>query len=403
MVVLADAGRRAGGRGTPRRAARRQGRVAFRACPDTGITRPALGLKRAGRAEAAGRAEEGRRRQYVAHDPRPAASDRQRRPGQAGRRHPHRPLCRALEVGLHTDGAVRGGPHACRRAGGGRARAAERPTCAERARSAAPVRGAGAAAAGPCRRWPGCRRRRGDAAPASPTAGWRLYDRAATGSTPSGCCDCPSGAPSAATGDGHGRRRDRRRRAPAAGARRRALAGALSRRRPPRTSELIERMLASWAGSDAGHAGCAGLERCARGAAVRVRVDGVLFRGRFDLYHRRRPGPRWWSTTRPTGWASARRTSWSSDSYRHQVAIYALAALLGGAGSGRGRLRLPGPAPRRGRCAAARAPTSESARGRHPLVAGRSGRAGSSRGQAPWCAECPALDLLCAGPALRAA
>src|SRR5207248_3416795 len=66
VVVVADAGRRPGGRGSQDVLVDGEGRVGIRACPDTGVTRPALGLKELAEDDKQAEREEGRRRQYVA-------------------------------------------------------------------------------------------------------------------------------------------------------------------------------------------------------------------------------------------------------------------------------------------------------------------------------------------------
>ena len=230
VVVLADAGRRLGGRGAPDVLLDRRGRVAIRACPDTGTTRPALGLKELGDDEKRAEREEGRRRQYVAMT---RAQQHLIVSGGFSKAEDDTPvaaLCRVLEVGLHSEGLVEvGRTRVDVRVVGvprhGRSRAAGRG-----ARSAAPVR---ARWSRRCRSCPSCE------TPAAPPgvslrrisySGLALYDRCGYRFYAQRILRLPERQVDSAPGCGHGRRRDRRCRAPAARARRRALARALPAR-----------------------------------------------------------------------------------------------------------------------------------------------------------------------------
>ena len=106
VVVLADAGRRPGGRGAPDVLLDNRGRVGIRACPDTGLTAPRLGHKQLAELEKQAEREEGRRRQYVAMT---RAQQHLIVSGGLDKPEDETPiaaLCRVLEVGLHSDGRV---------------------------------------------------------------------------------------------------------------------------------------------------------------------------------------------------------------------------------------------------------------------------------------------------------
>jgi RecB family exonuclease len=128
-------------------------------------------------------------------------------------------------------------------------------------------------------------------------------------------------------------------------------------------------------------------------------IDGVLFRGRFDLFHQAPDG-----SALVVDYKTNRLGELSPDelverSYRHQVAIYALAALLSGAQSVEVAYAfLDGPdavAVRHFGADDVPALQDGIRASLGPILEGRfDARPG------PWCADCPALDLLCAGPAL---
>ena len=250
------------------------------------MTRPALGTEAARRTRRSGPSgEEGRRLQYV-------AMTRARQHlivsgGMSSRADDDTPMARALpDAGASawtSEGRGRGGPAPGRRDGWcvpepAPAGPTTRPTsciCSRALQTPLPDLAAAGRAAAAARRV-----RCG----ASPTAGWRCTTAAATASTRSGCCACPSGS-ARRPGRGHGRGRDRRRRAPAAGARRRRAGG---ERYPHATAEdeaRIERMLASWRRLGAGRAR-------GRPGDVRAELPFVFAStarcsaGRFDLYHR---------------------------------------------------------------------------------------------------------------------
>ena len=229
VVVLADAGRRLGGRGAPDVLLDRRGRVAIRACPDTGTTRPALGLKELGERREAGRARGGTSPPVRGHDPRPAAPDRERRLLQGRGRHAGGRALPRARGGAAQRGPGRGRPHTRGRARGGRSGDGRCRAAGRGARPDAPVRRAGDAAAGAARAAAAGRAPRRLAAPhllqrPGAVRPLRLPVLRPAHPAAAGTADRP------APGRGHGRRRDRRCRAPAARARRRALARAL----PPR-------------------------------------------------------------------------------------------------------------------------------------------------------------------------
>jgi RecB family exonuclease len=172
-------------------------------------------------------------------------------------------------------------------------------------------------------------------------------------------------------------------------------------RYPQATAEderRIERMLQSWAGS-----ALAARVRDLDGTVVELpfafEVDGVLIRGRFDLYHRAADGSALVVDYKTNRLGDRTPDELVDRGYRHQVAIYALAALLGGAASVEVAYAfLDGAdavAVRRFTQDDVDSLTGGIRASLQPILEGRfEPRPG------PWCADCPALDLLCAGPAL---
>jgi ATP-dependent exoDNAse (exonuclease V) beta subunit len=172
-------------------------------------------------------------------------------------------------------------------------------------------------------------------------------------------------------------------------------------RYPEATAEdeqLIERMLDSWAGS-----ALAGRVRGLDGAQPELpfafEIDGVLIRGRFDLYHQGADGSALVVDYKTNRLGELTPDELVERSYRHQVAIYALAALLGGATSVEVAYAfLDGPD-----AVAVRHFTADDVPALQDGIRGSLGPILEGRFEAnpgPWCADCPALDLLCAGPAL---
>ena len=161
----------------------------------------------------------------------------------------------------------------------------------------------------------------------------------------------------------------------------------------------IARMLSSWAGSQLAER-VRGLQGVTVELPFAFAVDDVLIRGRFDLYHRGADGSALVVDYKTNLLGDRTPDELVERSYGHQVAIYALAALLGGATSVEVTyafldrpdavvVRQLHSRRRSTRCATACAPRWP------PILEGRFvPRPG------PLCNECPALDLLCAGPAL---
>jgi ATP-dependent helicase/nuclease subunit A len=396
VVVVADAGRRPGGRGTPDVLLDGQGRVAFRACPDTGITRPALGLKELGDEERRAELEEGRRRQYVAMT---RAQEHLIVSGGLGKPDDDTPiatLCRVLELGLHSEGLVEVGRTQVD------VRVVGVPEPLAEADEAPDQLHLFAALESPLPDLPELVE---PPAPAAVTlrrisySGLALYDRCGYRFYAQRLLRLPEqevergeqeGMAGVEIGDAVHlllERDDQRWR----------------ERYPQATAEderRIERMLASWAGS-----ALATRVRGLDGAQVELpfafAIDGVLIRGRFDLYHRGADGAALVVDYKTNRLGDRTPDELVERSYRHQVAIYALAALLGGADSVEVVYAFLDGAD----AVALRRFTGEDVESLkdgirsslRPILEGRfEPRPG------PWCGECPALDRLCAGPALPA-
>jgi ATP-dependent helicase/nuclease subunit A len=397
VVVLADAGRLPGGRGAPDVLVARDGRVAFRACPDTGTTRPALGLKELADAEQQAEIEEGRRRQYVA-----MTRAQQHLIVSGGLRSttedtPIATLCRTLEVGLHSEGVVDVGRTSV-------AVRVTRPPEAEppvemepdqlhlfaALESPLPVLG------------------ELDMPPAPPAvalsrisySGLALYDRCGYRFYAQRMLRLPERVPVAAEEGGLApvelgdavhlllERDD----------------GRWRERYPHATAEdeaRIEQMLASWRASELA-ARLATLDGVVLELPFALEVDGVVIRGRFDAFHRDGDGAAL-VVDYKTNFLGERTPDEVVDrSYGHQVAIYALAALLSGASS----VEVAYAFLDRPDAVAVRRFSAGDAEGlrdgiRSSLTPIREGRFEPRPGY--HCADCPALDLLCAGPALPTA
>ena len=393
VVVIADAGRRPGGRWSDVVVDSR-GRVGFRAAPDTGINRPALGMKALQDAEAQADAEEGRRKQYV-------AMTRARRHliisggiAQPTDNTPIAALCQTLGIGLHSEGVV------------------------DLGRTSVVVK---------------IVRPSGEPAPEVSE-----YDQLHLfGESPETLPDLPPFEP-VARPPAHAVRRmsysglalyDRcgyrfyaqrllrlpereRVREPAQG-----MAGVevgdavhlLLEHEDERWRELyphataedeqrIERMVTGWRGSDlAGR--LAGLAGVTLEQPFAFELDGVLFRGRFDAFHRDGGGSALVVDYKTNLLGEKDPEDIVERSYRHQVAIYALAVLAAGAQDvevAYAFLDRPGSVVTRSYTSA----DADTLRGglRESLSPIQAGRFEARPG--PYCAECPALDLLCAGPAL---
>ena len=125
-------------------------------------------------------------------------------------------------------------------------------------------------------------------------------------------------------------------------------------------------------------------------------VDGVLLRGRFDAFHQDAGGAALVVDYKTNRLGDRSPDQLVDRSYGHQVAIYALAALLSGAGSvevAYAFLDRPDAVSVRSFTAADAERLQDGIR--DSLVPIREGRFDARPG--PHCAECPALDLLCAG------
>jgi ATP-dependent exoDNAse (exonuclease V) beta subunit len=162
--------------------------------------------------------------------------------------------------------------------------------------------------------------------------------------------------------------------------------------------QLIQRMLDSWAGS-ALAARVGELEGAQVELPFAFEIDGVLFRGRFDLYHQAADGSALVVDYKTNRLGERTPDELVDRSYRHQVAIYALAALLAGAQSVEVAYAfLDGPD-----AVAVRSFGADDADSLRDGIRASLGPILEGRFEArpgAWCADCPALDLLCAGPAL---
>ncbi len=398
VVVLADAGRRPGGRGGADLLLDRDGGLAFRACPDTGITRPALGLRELAEDEKRAELEEGRRRQYVAMT---RARDHLIISGGMAKPDDETPiatLCRVLEVGLHSHGLVEVG----------RTRVEVRVTRPPESQPPPELDEPDQLHLFAALNEPSPRLAPLAEIPQPPLvelrrisySGLALYDRCGYRFYAQRILRLPERAPQRSELDGlaavelgdavhllleaqDGRWRERYPHA------------------TPLDEQRIEQMLESWRGS-------ALAARVSALSGVRVElpfvfeVDGVLLRGRFDVYHRDPQG-----AALVVDYKTNRLGDHSPDelvdrSYGHQVAIYALAALLAGANSvevAYAFLDRPDAVAVRSFTAADADRLAEGIRGSLQPI--REGRFEPRPGY--HCAECPALDLLCAGPALPSA
>jgi len=160
----------------------------------------------------------------------------------------------------------------------------------------------------------------------------------------------------------------------------------------------IARMLSSWAGSQLAER-VRGLQGVSVELPFAFAVDDVLIRGRFDLYHRSADGSALVVDYKTNLLGDRTPDELVERSYGHQVAIYALAVLLGGASSVEvtyAFLDQPDAVVVRSFTSGDVDSLRDGVRASiAPILEGRFlPRPG------PWCNECPALDLLCAGPAL---
>ncbi|MGZ4430488.1 MAG: UvrD-helicase domain-containing protein, partial [Gaiellales bacterium] len=398
VVVVADAGRLPGGRGAPDVLVDRDGRIAFRASPDTGITRPALGHGMLAEREQAAELEEGRRRQYVAMT---RARHHLIVAGGLARPEDTTPiamLCRTLGVGLHSEGRVEVGRttvdvHVVRPPD-------EEPVPTDDEHDQLRLFGE-----------PGASLPRLEQLTAPPVpppvalprisySGLALYDRCGYRFYAQRLLRLPERRPERGDGEGlaavelgdavhlllerdDGRWRDRY---------------------PHATAEdeaRIERMLAGWRGSSLAER-LAGLGELQVELPFAFDVDGVLIRGRFDVFHRDSAGHALVVDYKTNLLGERTPDELVERSYGHQVSIYALAALLGGAPAVEVVYAFldaaDSVAVRRFEAADIDGLRDRLRASLIPIAEGRfEPRPG------PHCAECPALDLLCAGPALPAA
>jgi ATP-dependent exoDNAse (exonuclease V) beta subunit len=393
VVVIADAGRRPGGRYADVVLDRR-GRVGFRAAPDTGINRLALGMKELQDAEARADAEEGRRKQYV-------AMTRARRHliisggvDQPTDNTPMGALTRTLEVGLHSEGVVDLGRTSVvvsvvRPAGDAPPQLPEfdqLPLFGESPETLPDLEAFEPLVAPPAH-----------AIRRMSYSGLALYDRCGYRFYAQRLLRLPEREPVRELAEGM------------AGVEIGDAVHLLLERDDGRWRELyphataenderIARMVSGWRASElAGR--LAGLDGVTLEQPFAFDLDGVLFRGRFDAYHQDPGGSALVVDYKTNLLGETDPEDIVDRSYRHQVAIYALAVLTAGAREvevAYAFLDRPGSVVTRSYTAG----DADTLRGGlreslSPILAGRfEARPG------PWCAECPALDLLCAGPAL---
>ncbi len=396
VVVVADTGRVTGGTGTPEVLVASDGRIAFKmADPSSGRARPALGHDALWQEEERAATEEGRRLQYV-------AMTRARQHlivggalggGAAQGDAPIARLCQTLDVGLEDEGrrvvgrtavevrVVRPsddvpadpGPDQLPLFGDEPAPLPDLPPLAEV--PAAPE--------------PAARRASYSALSVHRRCGYRFYAQRIL-RLPERRTAAPVGEGMAGVEIGDAvhlllERDDERWRLryPAA---------------TERDHEVVERMMASWRGSELAER-LAGLEPVRRELSFAFRQEGMIFRGRFDAYHRDAAGHALVVDYKTNLLGDREPADLVAASYRQQVVIYALAVLLGGAASVEvtyAFLDRPGAVWSERFEEADRGRLEEELRGwLAPLTAGEYPAV-----PGPWCAECPALDLLCAGPAL---
>ena len=166
----------------------------------------------------------------------------------------------------------------------------------------------------------------------------------------------------------------------------------------PQDEEWVRRMVESWTASELARR-VAALDGVSRELPFAFAVEDVLFRGRFDLYHRGADGSALVVDYKTNLLGDRDVEQIVDQSYRHQVTIYALAALLAGAEA----VEVAYAFLDRPDAVVTRRFTADSADGLRAELARMVGGIREGRFEAtpgPQCADCPALDLLCAGPAL---
>ncbi len=167
----------------------------------------------------------------------------------------------------------------------------------------------------------------------------------------------------------------------------------------PENVELVASFVANWRGS--GLAGrVAALTHVRNEVPFAFEVDGVLFRGRLDVCGEQAPGHLLIVDYKTNRLGERSPEEVVESSYRTQVTTYALAALRSGAQ----RVDVAYAFLERPDGLVERSFTAADADGleaelREAIVDIRAARFPARPG--PHCVDCPALDLLCAGPALE--
>jgi hypothetical protein len=167
----------------------------------------------------------------------------------------------------------------------------------------------------------------------------------------------------------------------------------------PDDEERIAGFVAAWAASPL-RARVAELADARHEVAFAFDVDGVLFRGRLDVFGRFGDGTAMIVDFKTNRLGERVAQDVMDTSYAEQVTTYALAALRSGAPAAEIAYAFLEDA----EAVAVRRFSAEDAPGleaelRTAIDAIRAGRFPARPG--PHCRECPALDLLCAGPALE--
>jgi RecB family exonuclease len=167
----------------------------------------------------------------------------------------------------------------------------------------------------------------------------------------------------------------------------------------PENVELVASFVANWRGSPLA-ARVQALDRCRREVPFAFEVDGVLFRGRLDICGEQAPGHLLVVDYKTNRLGEQAAEDVVESAYRTQITTYALAGLRSGAQRvdiAYAFLERPdGVVERSFTAADAEALEGELAQAIADIRAARfRARPG------PYCEDCPALNLLCAGPALE--
>jgi ATP-dependent helicase/nuclease subunit A len=163
-------------------------------------------------------------------------------------------------------------------------------------------------------------------------------------------------------------------------------------------AEVVERLVQGWHASPIARR-VGDLEGVRRELPFMFAVSGVVFRGRLDLYHRAADGAALVVDYKTNLLGERDPEQVVEDSYRHQVAIYALAVLLGGAASAEivyAFLERPDAVVTRRFDAGHREMLLDDMRRSIERVS--TGQFPARPG--PQCSDCPALNVICAGPEL---